>query len=458
MASGFWRFFISGGRERPGGCRHAACCRPAAGGIGLPIKAVEAKKASPLILDKIFAPLCIWNREAASLILILKMDNLIYLDNNATTPVDERVLEAMLPYFSKFYGNAASNHKFGLEVKGAVKKAREQISSLIGCDRNEIIFTSGATEAINLGIKGVAESYRDKGKHIITVATEHYAVLDTCKYLEKNGFEVTYLPVLPDGLLDFQEVEKAFRPDTILVCVMYVNNETGVIQPIEEIANLAHEHGALFMTDATQAIGKIPINVRKMNIDLLAFSGHKFYGPKGIGALYVQRSGRPRVNLLPLIHGGGHEKGMRSGTLNVPGIVGLGKACEIAESEMEDNEKHIREIRDYLETELLKMEGIRVNGNREKRLYNVSNILFEGVDADAIIMGMENVMVSTGSACTSHRVEPSHVLLAMGLSEEEAFSSLRLSFSIKNRKNELKILFGLFKEIISNLRSVSHVN
>lgn len=386
------------------------------------------------------------------------MEDFIYLDNNATTPVDERVLEAMLPFFSQIYGNAASNHKFGLEVKSAVKKAREQISGLIGCDRNEIIFTSGATEAINLGIKGVAESYMDKGRHIITVATEHYAVLDTCKYLEKNGFDVTYLPVLPDGLLDFQEIEKAFRPDTILACVMYVNNETGVIQPIEEIAALAHEHGALFMTDATQAVGKIPIDVRKMYIDLLAFSGHKFYGPKGIGALYVQRRGRQRVNLSPLIHGGGHEKGMRSGTLNVPGIVGLGKACEIAALEMADNETHIREMRDYLETELLKMEGIRINGNRENRLYNVSNILFEGVDADAIIMGMENVMVSTGSACTSDKVEPSHVLLAMGVSEGEAFSSLRLSFSMKNRKNELNILFRLFKEIVSNLRSVGHVN
>jgi len=386
------------------------------------------------------------------------MGDFIYLDNNATTPVDERVLEAMLPYFNQVYGNAASNHKFGLEVKGAVKTAREQISSLLGCDRNEIIFTSGATEAINLGIKGVAESYKDKGKHIITVATEHSAVLDTCKYLEKSDFEVTYLPVEQDGLLDIQEVEKALRPDTILVSVMYVNNETGVIQPIEEIANLAHKHGALFMTDATQAVGKIPINVQKMNIDLLSFSGHKFYGPKGIGALYVQRRGRQRVNLSPLIHGGGHEKGMRSGTLNVPGIVGLGKACEVAFQEMAENEKHIREMRDYLETELLKMDGIRVNGNREKRLYNVSNMLFEGVDADAIMLGMENVMVSTGSACTSDKVEPSHVLLAMGLSEEDAFSSLRFSFSNKIRKYDLNYLFKLLREIIPNIRSVSRAN
>lgn len=289
------------------------------------------------------------------------MYKIIYLDNNATTKLDPRVLEALMPFLTESYANAASMHPFGVEANEAVKNARAQVSGLIGCEGNEIIFTSSATEAINLAIKGIAEAYKERGKHIVTVSTEHPAILDTCKYLEGKGFEITYLPVQEEGLLDLEVVKHSVRNDTILVSVMLVNNEIGVIQPIKEIAEIAHSQGVFFMTNGTQAVGKLPINVNGLGIDLMSFSGHKFYGPKGIGASYM-RSKRPnKVKLNPLIHGGGHEKGMRSGTLNVPGIVGMGKAAEIARQEMETDAKRIGELRDYLEKELLKIEHTFLN-------------------------------------------------------------------------------------------------
>lgn len=378
----------------------------------------------------------------------------IYLDNNATTPLDPRVLEAMMPFLTQAYGNAASNHKGGVEANQAVKAAREKIARLIGSDSSEIIFTSGATEAINIAIKGVMEYNQDKGNHIVTVSTEHPAVLDTCKYLESKGIEVTYLPVDQYGLVNLSEIEKAIRKDTILVSVMLVNNETGVIQPIQKIADLAHQKGAYFMTDATQAVGKMPVNVRAMDIDIMAFSAHKFYGPKGVGALYL-RSKRPfRVKLNSLIHGGGHERGVRSGTLNVPGIVGFGAAAELALQEMDLDKNRIGKLRDQLEQEFLTMPDTILNGHPSQRLYNVTNICFKGVDADAIIAGLNNIAVSNGSACSSTKVEPSHVLTAMGLSEQEAYSSLRVSFGKRNVQEKIKPLFTIFKETMETLKTM----
>lgn len=374
------------------------------------------------------------------------MDKFIYLDHNSTTPLDQRVVEAMMPYLTDIYANASSNHKFGHVASEAVKKSSNQIADLIHCQPNELVYTSGATESINLALKGVAEKYREKGNHIITVQTEHKAVQDVCKYLETKGFEVTYLPVQPDGLINLQDLKNALRPETLLVSVMTANNETGVIQPIKEISELAHDSGALFFTDATQAFGKIPIDVDDLKIDLMAFSGHKIYGPKGIGGLFV-RSRRPnRVKLECQIHGGGHQKGKRSGTLNVPGIVGLGATAEIANHEMNKDAKHTSELRDYLEREILKIPGTKVNGNRQYRLPNTTNIYFEGVDSDALMMGMENVMVSNGSACTSASIEPSHVLRAMGLKEEQAFCCLRFGLG---RINSLAEII----EVISALRN-----
>ncbi|MEM9884457.1 MAG: cysteine desulfurase family protein [Bacteroidota bacterium] len=371
---------------------------------------------------------------------------MIYLDNNATTPLDERVLEAMMPYLKHHFGNAASKHKFGLLANNAVEKARTQIGQLINCNENEVIFTSGATEAINLAIKGVAKASANKGNHIISVATEHYAVLDTCKYLEKSGYEVTYLSVKDDGLIDLEEFRVAFRTSTILVSVMYVNNETGVIQPIQKIAEITHQKGAIFMTDATQAVGKISLDVKKADIDLLAFSGHKFYAPKGIGALYVESRNSRKVKLDAIIHGGGHEKGLRSGTLNVPFLVGLGKACELAKKEMNENQKYVQNIRDYFESRILELKGIKINGNQDYRLFNVSNVQIENMDADELMLRMPNIMFSNGSACTSALIEPSHVLTAMGLSEKAAFSSFRFSFGKENNLSEVnKLMEGLRK-------------
>lgn len=384
------------------------------------------------------------------------MDNIIYLDNNATTRIDPAVLEVMMPYLTNSYANASSNHQFGVQIAEAVKTARKQVADLIKAEPFEIVFTSGATEAINLAFKGIVENSKRKKNHIITVSTEHSAVLDCAKYLEKKGCEVTFLNVGKDGLVDLKELKASMTEDTVLVSVMFVNNETGVIQPIKEIAEIAHEFGAVFMTDATQALGKIPFSVEEMGIDLMAFSGHKIYAPKGIGGLYVKNRKGRKVSLEALIHGGGHEKGMRSGTLNVPGIVGLGMACEIAQSEMTSNTKKIKDLRDYLESELLKVEGSHVNGSIEHRLYNVSNIRFEGIDSDAVITGLENISVSNGSACTSTSIEPSHVLVAMGLTDQEAYSSLRLSLGKFNNKKEVEATIKAIKEAVLTLRIMSN--
>lgn len=384
---------------------------------------------------------------------------IIYLDNNATTPIDPRVLEEMMPFFTHNFANAASTHRFGVSANEAVKKARQQVADLIGADTHEIIFTSGATEAINLAIKGVAEANAHKGKHIVTVSTEHSAVLDTCRYLETKGYEVTYLLVQNDGLLDLEDVRAAIRIDTILVSVMHVNNETGVIQPIQEISKIAHEKRAIFMSDCTQSVGKISVKVDELGIDLLCFSAHKIYGPKGVGALFI-RQRKNRIKIPALLHGGGHERGMRSGTLNVPGIVGLGKACEIAQEEMPENEVKIREMRDYLESELLKIERTWINGNREKRLFNVTNIGFEGVDSEALIMGLSNqedgspiIIVSNGSACTAASIEPSHVLISMNLTEQNAFNSIRFSLGKSTINENLNLTISKVKNKTSFLKT-----
>lgn len=372
---------------------------------------------------------------------------IIYLDNNATTPIDPRVLDAMMPFLTFNFANAASTHQFGLGTFEAVKKARKQVAGLLGAESNEIIFTSGATESINLAIKGVAEGYAEKGKHIVTVSTEHSAVLDTCKYLETKGYEVTYLPVHPDGLLDLEILKSSIRADTVLVSVMHVNNETGVIQPIQEISGIAHKVGALFMTDATQSVGKIPVDVDDLGVDLLTFSGHKIYGPKGIGALYIRQE-KNRVKIPALLHGGGHERGMRSGTLNVPGIVALGIACEFAGLEMEENEKRIREMRDFLEKELINDVDVFLNGNFFKRIYNTSNIRVLGLDASVLIGRLKNIAMANGSACTSALIEPSHVLLSMGLQEDEAFSALRISIGKFNTEKEIEFVVENFNSWI----------
>ncbi len=379
----------------------------------------------------------------------------IYLDNNATTPMDPRVLEAMLPYFNERFGNAASrSHSFGWTAEEAVDYAREQIAQLIGANPKEIIFTSGATEADNLAIKGVFEMYAEKGKHIITLVTEHKAVLDTCKHIEKLGAEVTYLGVKEDGLVDLDELEKAIRPDTILVSVMYGNNEVGVIQPIREISAIAHKHGALFMTDATQAVGKIPVDVNADGIDLMAFSAHKMYGPKGVGALYVRRK-NPRVKVTAQMDGGGHERGMRSGTLNVPGIVGLGKACEICRLEMAEESARIQKLRDKLEAELLTIEESYLNGNKEHRLPHVANISFKYVEGEGLMMGVKDLAVSSGSACTSASLEPSYVLKSLGLDDELAHSSLRFGLSRFTTEEEIDYAIDHVKVAVDKLREMS---
>lgn len=351
----------------------------------------------------------------------------IYLDYNATTPVDKRVLETMLPYFTEKFGNASSRtHAYGWIADDAVKTAREQIAQLINCLAQEIVFTSGATEAINLAIKGVWGNYQSKGKHIITVKTEHKAVLDTCKSLEKKGAEITYLSVNREGVIDLDELKNALTPQTILVAVMYVNNETGVIQPIKKIADLAHSNNSIFMCDATQAIGKINIDVEDEHIDLMCMSAHKMYGPKGVGALYVRRK-NPRVTLFPQMDGGGHERGLRSGTLNVTGIVGFGKACEIAQKEMWEDAIRISKLRTKLEQLLCDLENVFINGSIKHRLFNVSNITFQGIRSEDLIKKIPNIAVAMGSACTSAIAEPSHVLKAMGLNDEDAYSAIRFS-------------------------------
>ncbi len=379
----------------------------------------------------------------------------IYLDNNATTPMDPRVLEAMLPYFTDNFGNAASrNHAFGWKAEEAVDYAREQIAALIHADAKEIIITSGATESNNLAIKGVFEMYAAKGNHFITVETEHKAVLDTCKHIEKLGAEVTYLKAREDGLITIEQVEAALKPNTVLVSVMYANNEIGVIQPIKEIAALCKSKGVLFHTDATQAVGKIPVDVIADGIDLMSFSAHKMYGPKGVGALYVRRK-NPRVKVTAQMDGGGHERGMRSGTLNVPGIVGFGKACEVCRLDMAADTARIAKLRDKLETELLTLEESYVNGNREHRLPHVSNMSFKYVEGEGLIMGVKDIAVSSGSACTSASLEPSYVLKALGLDDELAHSSLRFGLSRFTTEEEVDFAIAHVKEAVNKLRDMS---
>lgn len=380
----------------------------------------------------------------------------VYLDNNATTPMDPRVLEAMIPYFIDNFGNAASrNHPFGWAAEEAVDHAREQIAKLVGADPKEIIFTSGATEADNLAIKGVFEMYAAKGNHIITATTEHKAVLDTCRHIEKLGGEVTYLEVNADGLIDLTELEAAIRPTTILMAIMYANNETGTIQPVREISAIAKKHGILFFSDAVQAVGKIPVDVLKDGIDLMAFTAHKMYGPKGVGALYVRRK-NPRVKVTAQIDGGGHERAMRSGTLNVPGIVGFGKACELCMQEMASDTARISGMRDKLERELLKLEEAYINGSKEHRLPHVTNISFKYVEGEGLMMGFnKNIALSSGSACTSASLEPSYVLKALGLGDDLAHSSLRFGLGRFTEENQIDYTIEHVSETVLKLREMS---
>ena len=380
----------------------------------------------------------------------------IYMDNHATTPLDPRVLEAMMPYFTDKFGNAASrNHSFGWSAEEAVEKARQQVASLINATAKEIIWTSGATESDNLMIKGVAEMYREKGNHIITQAIEHKAVLDTCKNLEKHGFEVTYLPVQRDGRVNPEDVRKAIKPTTILISIMYANNEIGVINPIAEIGKIAKEHSVFFAVDGVQAVGKIPVDVQKDNIDLLAISAHKIYGPKGVGALYVRRR-NPRVQLSAIIDGGGHERGMRSGTLNVPGIVGLGRACELCQQEMAQESERLRGLRDRLKAGLeAKLDEVYINGSMEHRLPNNLNMSFAYVEGESLLMGINDVAVSSGSACTSATLEPSYVLKALGVGEDLAHTSIRFGLGRFTTQEEVDYVTDKMVQVVTKLRELS---
>ena len=380
----------------------------------------------------------------------------IYMDNHATSQLDPRVLEAMLPYFTSKFGNAASrNHSFGWEAEQGVETAREQIAKLIGATAKEIIFTSGATESNNLAIKGIAEMYRERGNHIITQVTEHKAVLDTCKRLEKYGYRVTYLPVKADGLIDLDDLKRAMDDKTILVSIMFANNEIGVVQPIPEIGKLCHERNVIFHTDAVQAVGKIPVDVSSMNIDVLSLTAHKIYGPKGAGALYVRRR-NPRVQISAQLDGGGHERGMRSGTLNVPGIVGLGAACEIAREEMAGEAARLARLRDKLKA---KLEGaldyVHVNGSMEHRLPGNLNMSFVYVEGESLLMGINEIAVSSGSACTSATLEPSYVLKALGLGDDVAHSSIRFGLGRFNNEAEVDYVADKLIDIVQKLRELS---
>jgi cysteine desulfurase len=378
----------------------------------------------------------------------------VYLDYNATTPCDPRVVEAMLPYFSRQFGNAASRtHVYGWQAAEAVDYAREQVARLIGSEPRELVFTSGATEAVNLAIKGVFDSYAFKGNHIITCVTEHKAVLDTCAHIEKMGAEITYLPVNNQGLIDISELKAAIKPATILVAIMYANNETGVVQPITEISRLAKEQGVLFFCDATQAAGKIPVHILNDGIDLMAFSAHKLYGPKGVGALYVRRK-NPRVKLSAQIDGGGHERGLRSGTLNVPGIVGFGMAAQLCLQQMEQEAKRLQLLRDKLENALLQTEATAVNGRGAARLPHVTNISFQYADGEALMMGFnKDLAVASGSACTSASMEPSHVLKALGLEDPIARSSLRFSLGRFTTEEEIDYAIEKVTATVQKLRN-----
>src|SRR5215471_3291630 len=380
----------------------------------------------------------------------------IYMDNHATTPMDPRVLEEMLPYFMEKFGNAASrNHSFGWAAEEGVEKARKQIADLIGANAKEIVFTSGATESNNLAIKGIAEMYRERGNHIITAVTEHKAVLDTAKRLEKYGYRVTYLPVQKDGLIDLDDLKRAMDDKTILVTIMFANNEIGVLQPVAEIGKLCHERGVIFHTDATQAIGKVPVDVIKQNIDLASISGHKMYGPKGVGALYVRRK-NPRVQISAIIDGGGHERGMRSGTLNVPGIVGLGKACAIALEEMPQESCRLAGLRNRLRDCIMgRLDEAFINGSTEHRLPGNLNISFAYVEGESLLMGINDIAVSSGSACTSATLEPSYVLKALGTGDDLAHSSIRFGIGRFNTEAEVDYVADRVIETVERLRELS---
>ena len=383
---------------------------------------------------------------------------LIYLDNASTTPCDPRVVDTMLPYFTQFFGNAASrNHPFGWQAEEGVDYAREQIAQLIGAEDKEIVFTSGATESINLALKGAFEMYSKKGNHFITTKTEHKAVIDTCKHLEKLGAEVTYLDVQYNGLIDMAEFEAAIKPNTILACIMYANNETGVIQPVKEIGEVCAKHGVLFMSDITQAAGKIPVDVKATGIHIAAFTAHKMYGPKGIGALFVNRI-KPRVKVVAQMDGGGHERGMRSGTLNVTGIVGFGKAAELARKEMASDAARLSILRDRLETELGKMEEVTVNGARESRMPQITNMSFKHVEGEGLMMTFnQDIALSSGSACTSASLEPSYVLVAMGLGDDLAHSSLRFSLGRFTTDEDIDYTIKAIREGVNHMRDLSPI-
>ncbi|MES2763621.1 MAG: cysteine desulfurase family protein [Bacteroidota bacterium] len=373
---------------------------------------------------------------------------MIYFDYNATTPVDQRVLAEMLPFFTEHFGNASSNtHALGWYAQGAIEKARQQVADFIGAENSEIVFTSGATEAINMALKGVVEAYQSKGNHIITCKTEHKAVLDTCSYLEEKGATVTYLNVDREGRIDLDELKESFTDKTILVAIMAANNETGVLQDLEKISKITHQHNAIFFSDTAQMAGKLPIDVNEMGLDLCCISAHKLYGPKGVGALYIRRKD-PRVSLIPLLHGGGHENHKRSGTLNVTGIVGLGKACEIAKTDFWDDNMNISKIRGYLEHQLLEISDLRINGSTRYRLYNTSNLYFPKLKDGSTVFShiKSNYAVSLGSACTSAQAQPSHVLTAMGLEKEESEDCIRFSFGKKSQKADVE---KITQEILS---------
>jgi cysteine desulfurase len=380
----------------------------------------------------------------------------IYMDNHATTRMDPRVFDAMKPYYLEIFGNAASrNHSFGWEAEEAVEKARKQIADLIGATPKEIVFTSGATESNNLAIKGIAEMYAERGNHIITQATEHKAVLDTCKRLEKEGVRVTYLPVKTDGLVDLNQLREAITDKTILISIMYANNEIGVVQPMAEIGKIAKEKGVLVHSDAVQAVGKIPVNVNKDGIDVLSLTAHKLYGPKGVGALYVRRR-NPRVQITAQMDGGGHERGMRSGTLNVPGIAGLGAACEIANREMPEETRRLSFLRDKLRDRLMNdLDECYINGSVEHRLPHNLNISFAYVEGESLLMGINDIAVSSGSACTSATLEPSYVLKALGAGDDLAHSSIRFGIGRFNTEEEVDYVGNKVAEVVKKLRELS---
>ena len=380
----------------------------------------------------------------------------IYMDNHATTPVDPRVFQAMTPYLTNVFGNSASrNHSFGWEAEEAVEKARKQVASLIGATSKEIVFTSGATESNNLALKGVAEMYAERGNHIITAATEHKAILDTCKRLEKHGTRVTYLPVQQNGLIHLDQLRAAITDKTILISIMHANNEIGVLQPVREIGKIAKERGVLFHTDGTQAAGKVPVNVLEDNIDMMSISAHKMYGPKGVGALYVRRR-NPRVQLTAQMDGGGHERGMRSGTLNIPGIVGLGEACGLAQASLTEEAKRMEYLRDKLKDRLLaSLDEVYINGTMEHRLPNNLNVSFAYVEGESLLMGINDIAVSSGSACTSATLEPSYVLKALGAGDDLAHSSIRFGLGRFNTEEEVDYVADKVIDVVKKLRELS---